>query len=445
MMRITSRLFLATVLFAADVSARAVVVPAPPISEEAAAVFETRVTLANRSGSPVVVESRWWGGEGGSQVGTRSRSTVEAGGEIRATTPRDFRGLLELREDAALDYSARLVRRGDAGDAGPALPVLDAASFFRAGETAVLIGLEATGSIFTNLALVNATARESRCAVALATADGAPLGPMITMSVPARSSLPFLDAFEGRSPTGVAEGRAAVTCDGKFYAFALLADAASGRYEVVTPVAEATALALPAALTPCPTGATCFDADGVVHVPAPPPGKPVGRVSFPAPAGVANRLRLALDVTVADWYAKEPSGKALIYWFVVSKNIDMPGMLYFRGPGKDQAFARHGIGLKHPAKLKIIVPFKAQVGHTYHVDNDYDMALRKYTVKVTDKATGLVVATLAGRTNVASYTIKAAQKLLCDMGFYPDRVATEVPSYGWKYANVHIEAYMQKP
>jgi hypothetical protein len=265
------------------------------------------------------------------------------------------------------------------------------------------------------------------------------------MTVPARSSLPFADAFVGRDAgSEVADGRAAVSCNETFTASAAVIDAASGRSTAVAPVAEAGTWLATEALTPCPTGALCFDADGVVHVPEPPPGKPVGRVAFPAPVGVADRLRLSLDVTVADWYAPEPSGKALIYWFVISKNIDMPGLLYFRGPGKDQAFARHGIGLKHPDKIKIIVPFKAQVGHTYHVDNDYDMKSRKYKVKITDQGTGLVV-TLNGRTNVASYTIKAGQRFLCDMGFYPDLVGTEVPSYGWKYANVHVEAYLRKP
>ena len=56
------------------------------------------------------------------------------------------------------------------------------------------------------------------------------------------------------------------------------------------------------------------------------------RVQFPAPAGVATRLRLTLDVTVGPWYAPDPAGKTLIYWFVINRNFDMAGLLYFRGP-----------------------------------------------------------------------------------------------------------------
>jgi hypothetical protein len=126
---------------------------------------------------------------------------------------------------------------------------------------------------------------------------------------------------------------------------------------------------------------------------------------------------------------------------VIDKNIDMPGLLYFLGPNKNEAFARHGVGLKHPQKLKIRKPFAAEIGHTYHLDNDYDMAGRNYTITITDVATGAVEVVLHSRPNVNLYTIKNNAHFLVDMGFFPDKVPTEVPSYGWKYANVHVEAY----
>ncbi len=206
-------------------------------------------------------------------------------------------------------------------------------------------------------------------------------------------------------------------------------------------VAETIMLTAPAAV--CPSGALCFDAPGLVHTPVPPPGKPVGRVVFPARAGVAKRLRLTMNVTVGNWFPQEKDGKHLIYWFVVSKNLDMPGLLYFRGPSKNQAFARHGVGLTHPQKIKVIKPFAAQVGRTYKVENDYDMAGGTYLVKVTDVATGKVEVTLRGKPNLTSYTIKPNAKFIVDMGFYPGLVETEVPSYDWKYSDIHVEAYMQ--
>jgi len=319
-----------------------------------------------------------------------------------------------------------------------AAPVIGEETTFQGGQTLALRGLFASDAVSANLALVNRARATNRCTLALATADGASLAPVISLTLRPGETRPFVDAFHGRVSI-LTETRAAVSCEGDFYAYALLADGDTGRLDVVAPEPSAETLALAKDDVPCPAGALCFDAPGVVHVPT--PDVPVGRVSFPAPAGTAKRFRLTIDVTIADWYPQEPSGKHLIYWFVIDKNLDMPGLLYFLGPNKNLAFARHGIGLKHPQKIKVMKPFTAQIGHTYHIDNDYDMAHGKYTVTITDTETGQIAVVLKSRPNVKSYLTKAGLDILVDMGFYPDREPTEVPSYDWKYANVHVEVY----
>ena len=345
-----------------------------------------------------------------------------------------------VAQAAAVDRPFSMTPESAVKALAAAAPVIGEETTFQGGQTLALRGLFASDAVAANLALVNRAQATNRCTLALATADGAGLGPVISLTLRPGETRPFVDAFAGRV-TVLTETQAALSCEQGFYAYALLADGDTGRLDTVAPEPSAEALALAKETPACPTGATCFDAPGVVHVPAPPPGLPVGRVSFPAPAVTAKRFRMSIDVTVADWYPQEPDGKHLIYWFVVQKNIDMPGLLYFRGPNKDEAFARHGIGLKHPQKIKIIKPFKAQIGHTYHVDNDYDMAGGKYTVTITDTATGQVAVVLTSRPNVKSYAIKAGLNFLVDMGFFPDKVPTEVPSYKWKYANVHVEVY----
>lgn len=314
---------------------------------------------------------------------------------------------------------------------------------FRGGETASLRGLHASESMATDLVLVNLSGSGNRCALALADGNGERLGPVMTLTLRPREERSFLDAFERvAGPDGVADARATVSCSRDFSAFAVVTDRAAQRVDRISPEASSEAMqALPASAEACPAAAVCFDSAGVVHVPE--PGDPVGRVAFPAPGGTARRLRLTLDVKAGEWYPREPSGKHLIYWFVINKNIDMAGMLYFRGPNKYQAFGRHGIGLTHPQKIKIIRPFAAERGRTYHVENDYDMAAGTYLIRVTDTATGKVKVSLRGKPNLASYNIKAGSKFLIDMGFPPDKVETEVPSYDWVYSNVHVEAFMQ--
>lgn len=328
----------------------------------------------------------------------------------------------------------------------PSAEIADESSF-RGGQALSLRGLRASESIETDLALVNLAQTANRCTLALADGNGFGIGPVISLTLTAREERPFLNVFERLiEGEGIADAQATVSCSRDFYAYALLANRADGRADLVTPEASYDQVALERLSAPvaaCPAGAACFDAAGLVHVPEAPPGRPIGRVVFPTASGVAKRFRLSLDVTVGDWFPEESDGKHLIYWFVINKNKDMPGLLYFRGPGKNQAFARHGVQLTHPEKIKIIKPFAAEPGRTYHVDNDYDMARQTYKVTVTDVATGAVKVTLVGKPNLASYLVKARSKFIIDMGFYPGLVETEVPSYGWKYSDLHVEAYMQ--
>ena len=85
-------------------------------------------------------------------------------------------------------------------------------------------------------------------------------------------------------------------------------------------------------------------------------------------------------------------------------------------------------------------PFQAIPGHTYHCDNDLDMAGGTLTITVTDKATGQVTK-LLGVANVSQLTTKAKDKFIIDMAFPEDVVTDEVPGYGWTFANVQIQAY----
>ena len=49
--------------------------------------------------------------------------------------------------------------------------------------------------------------------------------------------------------------------------------------------------------------------------------------------------------------------------------------------------------------------------------------------------------TLTGVPNVSSFPLKASDNFLIDMGFPEGVNVDEVPSFGWTYANVHLEVY----
>ena len=351
---------------------------------------------------------------------------------------------------AAAPLAAASPRTGDDGRRG-----------FEGGSAVAMRGLPVADGTTTNLGFVNLTAVANRCSLAVVGDDGVNLLPATTWTLRAFEERPFLDLFEGLETFAGHEATATVSCEHAYSTFAVLADGSGEALRTVAAERLSGALAaaaqaplaakagvcnasLAGKVAACSPGATCFDAEGLVHEAGPPSGplKPVGRVAFPVPAGRATRLDMTLDVKVGPWYPQEPHGKHLIYWFVVNKNVDMPGLLYFRGPGKNEAFARHGIGIKHAQKIKVIKKWKAEEVRTYHVVNDYDMAGNRYTVTVTDAATGEVQVVLNSRPNVPSFVVKGGSKFFVDMGFYPGKVPTEVPSYGWRYSNVHVEAFV---
>jgi hypothetical protein len=306
----------------------------------------------------------------------------------------------------------------------------------RSNETLVLEGLVSGGTRTTGLALANLAGSAAQCTVTLTDAGGAALGKAMTVSIEPRSHRYLDDVFAGFDGGGIEKARAAVSCTGAFHAFAVIPDRAEGTVAVIDPLAFPTK----AGVAPCATGSkvVCFDAKGIVHQPT--KAIPVKRLSFALPPGIYGRVRMTLDVTVSSWYAPDQDAKHLVYWFVLNKNFDMLGMLYFRGPNASTALSRYGVGLTHPQKIKLVKPFKAVPGHTYRCENDLDMAAGAITINVTDTLTGEVTK-LRGVANVRQLSTKAGDRLILDMAFPEGKTPDEVPSYGWTYKDVHIEAY----
>jgi hypothetical protein len=314
------------------------------------------------------------------------------------------------------------------------LPLVASDELGAPGRTLTLEGLVSDGARTTGLALANLGGSAARCTVSLTAADGTAIGELSTVGLAPRSHRYLDDVFAGLQ--GVTEAQAAVTCDQPFYAFAVIPDRTTGGVTVVDP----TPLSKKAGATPCAAGskALCFDLKGIVHQPT--AATPVKRVAFPVPPGTYSRVKLSLDVTVGPWHAPDPDGKHLVYWFVLNRNFDMLGMLYFRGPAAYTALSRYGIGLTHPKKIKLVKPFKAVPGRTYRCENDLDMAAGVINITVTDKSTGEVVR-LRGAANVGQLTAKAGDRFIVDMAFPENKVPDEVPAFGWTFRDVHIEAY----
>jgi hypothetical protein len=439
------RSFLAVSLCAAGAAHAGIVyVPSPGLAPVGGSTYEVQISIINTAAAPGDVQQALLAtnSDGTQRPTPPSTVTVQSGKTAIVKPGAAFRGLVELNGSNDQRYSARLTGTGP-GRLGVYLPVITSDNLIAGGKTVYLQGLLGGSGRTTDLTLVNLASTASQCTAALVQADGTVIVAPTPILMKPLSHVMVADVFAGASAV---DGRLAVSCPQNFFAYALISDAATGEISYVGPGGNgASGIGGPPPANGCPTGAICFDAKGVVHQPT--PANRVHRTTFPAPAGAATRLRLSLDVTVGPWYPAAPAGKGLIYWFVVNKNFDMFGTLYFRGPDpsqpaqpQSQAVFRHGLELTHPQKIKVIQPLPAQVGHTYHCEENYDLKNGTLTVTITDTATGLITSQLSGVPNLHAWSFKAGDTFLIDMGF-PGTTFDEVPTDGWTYANLHLEVY----
>lgn len=343
-------------------------------------------------------------------------------------------GWLEIAAGPEIAITARLSGTPATGTKGfgAEIPVVTSDRAVAAGETALLPGLASkTGQKVTDAVLINLATDPAVCAVEVFKSSGS-REQVQEIDLPGLIASPLADLLAAAGIPESNDATAAVTCDQTAYSFALVHQLKTSQIFFVDPAGRGEPP--PDA---CPASSICLEKPGLVHQPT--PAKPVGRVTFDAPVGTFRRITLSLDVTVGGWFDDDPDGKHLIFWFVINKNLDMLGMLYFRGPEAYTALVRHGIGLPHADKIKIVdKDFQAQNGHTYHVVNDYDMGANQYTVTIIDKADGKVKSTIRGVPNVDSVTLGAADNLVIDMAF-PEGGVDEVPAYGWQFRDILIE------
>ncbi len=443
---VLSSILLAMLCAAGTANAGTVYVPLPGQTTAGTSTYEVQISVANSAAATATVNEALLpsDADGTQRTGVTTGTLAVNGGQTSVVKPGTFGGLLELSGAADFRYSARLV---GAGGLGVDLPLITSSSVTKANGKLSIQGLVTDAARTVDVALVNLATTGSQCTVSFSRSNGSALGAVATVSLKPLSHRYFTNVLSGLvDASGVADARAQVSCTQDFYSYGVLKNGTTGELALVQPAASGDST-LGSGGTPPPTGGgcgsagvTCFDAKGIVHQPS--PVNPVGRVTFTIPQGTYTRFKMSMDVTVGQWYAPDPAGKGLMYWFVIDKNLDMPGLLYFRGPGSGgyTALARHGMGLTHPQKLKIVKSFQAQTGHTYHIDNDYNMGSHSYVITITDKSTGEATL-LVGAPNVSQFTTKVGQHFIIDMGFKENAVPDEVPTYNWVYQNIHIEAY----
>lgn len=415
-----------------------VYVPLPGITAIGSSTFEAQVSFGNlanasREVSQVLLAAGTDGTVRGN--GVPVVQSVPAGQNMLLKPAASFRGLLELTGAADTRYAARLARTGAAPGLDLALPVIGSSNLTKGGKTSTLQGLVSAETRTTDLVVSNLAKFAADCAVSFNRADGTAIGSPATVSLAPLSMRYFQNVFAIVGATGVTEVRASIVCSRDFHAFALLANSATGEVSLVAPSGSGeSGLSVPGTEIVCPAGATCFDQPGVVAQPT--VASPLTHLTFAPPVGTYKKLRLVLDVDHNGWSSAKPSALHELFWLVKGTNKNMFGYLTLRGPNTNQIQLWHGLGLSDARKKKIVQPFQAFPGHSYHIDYTYDAGARTITLKVFDGAS--LAIQVGSVPNVTSFAFAASEPLLLDLGFAGTN-GDEAASLGWAYRDLHLE------
>jgi hypothetical protein len=415
-----------------------VYVPAPGISTLGGSTYEVQVAISNTAIAARDVKQLSLANDTDGTVRTGATPTtvsVQPGRTSVVKAAAGFRGLVELSGGGELRYKARLTGTGP-GRLGVYLPVITSDNMIKGGQGIALQGLLSGSGRTTSLTLVNLAHQTAQCTAALLRADGTAIGTTATLNLKALSQLHIADLFTGAAATEV---RANISCTKEFFAFSLISDAATGEITYVGPSGSGESLLrLPGEAAGCPVTASCFDVKGLVHAPTS-VANAVKRVIFTPTPGTYSKIRLTMDVTAGPFWSDNPSALHLLFWLVKDKNFNMFGYASFRGPETNQALLRHGIGLTHPNKLRVVQPITITPGRTYRLDYTYDTALQIIDLAISEGGTTVH---LTGNPNVGSFAFSATEKIVIDMGF-PGTSPDEGPTFGWTYRDLHVELYKQ--
>lgn len=442
---LSTQLFVFGLLIASLASAGTVYVPLPGTSTLGTFGVAPQIEVTNNGtqDATVNVVTIDTATDGTVRTGQPTPVVVQAKRTVLLAPTATFQGLYELSGPSGVYYSARLVGGSTGAPIGVTLPAVSSANMIAANSSLGLLGMLLAGTRTTDLTLVNLGQTASQCTIGLVQSDGTQIT-SATITMKPLSHRSFSNVLSGYVAAGgsIADVAAMISCTQNFFAFAEISDSATGEMVYLGPAANGSSTLAPPGQQPppggCGSGVTCFDAAGTFFTAT--AANAVGRQTFSAPLGTYSRITMRLDVTLAQFYAPDPTGKHLIFWFVVRRNFNMLGMLYFRGPNRSIALARHGIGLTHPQKISVERPFAGQPGHTYRCALDYNAGAQTWVLTITDLSDNTVKATLASVPNVNQVTIGAADNpLTIDTGFPVVGNPDEVPSLNWQWSNLHIE------
>lgn len=186
-----------------------------------------------------------------------------------------------------------------------------------------------------------------------------------------------------------------------------------------------------------------FEKPGVFHTPA--PGAESQRFEIPmSAAGRFRRIVVEVDVTPGGWRARsEKKTNHAVLWLNRGSKWrgNVFGYVNLFGPTRPRVKMANNVGQPAGTMLSQTRTWTAKPGRTYRFRYEYDAANGKVELTVSDA--GKVVAQLAEQATVERiasdpHNDDAQPGFFIVFGHPADSAGPEVPTYGWKYADLRV-------
>lgn len=169
---------------------------------------------------------------------------------------------------------------------------------------------------------------------------------------------------------------------------------------------------------------------GLVHKPT--PAKPDRGLKFNVPPGTYRRIDFKMDFVHSGW-SDPPSGRHLVVWFVLQRNLDMILQLGLVGPPRSRWVWRHGFGMRHGEKPRVegAYPFNDgnhRLKYTYEAGGSATLEVwrgNRLIINKTDAAT------------VDKIVVDRKDEFRIGLG-NPVGHADEPPTLGWEYRDIEV-------
>lgn len=319
------------------------------------------------------------------------------------------------------------------------IPIVGSESLIPGGSWAYVSGLRRDSYDSSDYAILNLAHSTSRCQHRVRSHEGHWVRESTVLNHPPLSLTWVSDVL---AVVGVELGdryTISTNCPDSFYVAAVVTDRWHNQVTVLEPSQSGVSSLTPPGYgeppptpdpgtpdpPPCPSGWTCLDLGGTTHTVKKQDLQFIARKGLKA--GSYRKVELEFDLRTA---RIDPAG-AQIFWLGINRHRDLLGFTVQR---RSDLFVRHGLGVTHSNKARLVLPRSLQPNQKYRLSYSYT-AGGEVSLCVTDSQ-GTPFCSY-GRANVDSLDFAASDELLLVMGS-DGTEEIEPPQWDWAYSNIQL-------